>query len=418
MEISASDSSNAIPEAIRVNDTIYAPHLTGADPTTARLPDGLLPQMEAALRNMRAMLERAGASMDNVGRVVGYVTAVADRDPIYEPWDAMFPDAADRPAFKVLVAKLPLGVLVQLSMFALVGARRERIDIPGVPARDPTVKVGNWVFSSRVHGTDPATSTSPESGEAQGELAYGNLLRLIELAGAEPHDIHQVTAFIRDPANAALTERAFQRAFPDAAVRPRHWILDAFIRPQLAVMAELVATRGEAGPGERIGEFFARPESDPIAEAVQLGPIIYAPAISGVEPSTAPATGPALGPAAMSGTGSAPGPAPMSATPSDLASQLRAAIRNLQGLLGRTGTTVGEVAHITVFMPDLADKEALDTVWSELYPDPSDRPPHTSVPAKLPAGELVRLAVIAIPDGNGRPDLQFIDDHGFRSRAR
>jgi 2-iminobutanoate/2-iminopropanoate deaminase len=407
VEISASDSSNAIPEAIRVNDTIYAPHLTGADPTTGRLPDGLLPQMEAALGNMRAMLERAGASMDNVGRVVGYVTVVADRDPIYEPWDA-----------KVLVAKLPPGVLVQLSMFALVGARRERVDIPGVPARDPTVKVGNWVFSSRVHGTDPATSTSPESGEAQGELAYGNLLRLIELAGAEPRDIHQVTAFIRDPANAALAERAFQRAFPDAVVRPRHWILDAFIRPQLAVMAELIATRGDAGPGERVGEFFARPESNPIAEAVQLGPIIYAPAVSGAEPGASSGTASAPGADAMSGTESAPEPAVISATPSDFAGQLRAAIHNLQGLLGRTGTTVGEVAHVTVFLADLADKEPLNLVWSELYPDPSGRPPHSYVPAKLPAGELVRLAVIAVPGGRARPDLQFIDDRGFRSRAR
>ncbi len=48
-------------------------------------------------------------------------------------------------------------------------------------------------------------------------------------------------------------------------------------------------------------------------------------------------------------------------------------------------------------MADLGGKLALNTVWSELYPDPYDRPPHTYVPARLPEGELVRLGVIAVP---------------------
>src|SRR4051794_34210594 len=198
---------------------IYASALTGADPATGQAPGELVAQMEQALRNMQALVERGGGSLDNVGRVTGIVNRPEERDAIYDPWDALFPDPADRPAFKVLQAPLPPGSLVQLSMLALVGGRRQRIDIPGVPARDPTVKIGNWVFSSRLHGTDPATSTTPDDGDAQAEHAYSNVQRLVELAGGTLSNITQITAFVRDQDGAQLAERHFQRVFGDSANR-------------------------------------------------------------------------------------------------------------------------------------------------------------------------------------------------------
>src|SRR5687767_5013348 len=207
------DPKSPIPEAIRVDDVIYAHALTSVDPTSGSAPEGLGPQMVQALQNMKAVLERAGANLDNVARVTGYTTRVEDRDVMYEPWDALFPDPSDRPAFKVLGAELPPGALVQLDMLALVGASRQRIDIPGVPARDPTVIVGAWVFSSRVHGTDPVTGNTPESAEGQVEFAFENLRRLIEIAGGTTHNITQITAFYRDPANVRLAEQYLERMF-------------------------------------------------------------------------------------------------------------------------------------------------------------------------------------------------------------
>ena len=242
VQVFASDPTSPIPEALRVNDTVYAHALTPRDPSTGLAPEGLASQMSQALQNMQAVLERAGASLDNVARVTGYTTRVEERETLYEPWDALFPDPNDRPAFKVLGAQLPPGALVQLDMLALVGARRKRIDIEGVPARDPTVIVGNWVFSSRVHGTDPQTGQTPESGERQVELAFENLRRLIEIAGGTTRNISQITAFYRDPTNARLAEQYLTRMFPDPSARPRFHALDAFIRPHLAIMLEMTAT--------------------------------------------------------------------------------------------------------------------------------------------------------------------------------
>jgi 2-iminobutanoate/2-iminopropanoate deaminase len=241
LQIFPADPKTPIPEAVRFDDMIYAHALTPVDPGTGRAPEGLAPQMAQALQNMRTMLERADASLENVARVTGYTTRVEDREIMYEPWDALFPDSNDRPAFKVLGTELPSGALVQLDMLALVGARRRRIDIPGVPARDPTVIVGNWVFSSRVHGTDPATGQTPESAEGQVMYAFENLRRLIEIAGGTTRNITQITAFYRDPANVSLAEQYLERVFPDPSARPQFHALDAFIRPHLAIMLEMTA---------------------------------------------------------------------------------------------------------------------------------------------------------------------------------
>src|SRR3954447_19240450 len=140
LQIFPGNPAAPIPEGVRAGEMIYTSALTGADPATGQTPGELVAQMEQALRNMQALVERGGGSLDNVGRVTGIVNRAEERDAIYDPWDALFPDPADRPAFKVLQAPLPPGSLVQLSMLALVGGRRQRIDIPGVPARDPTVK--------------------------------------------------------------------------------------------------------------------------------------------------------------------------------------------------------------------------------------------------------------------------------------
>ena len=114
---------------------------------------------------------------------------------------------------------------------------------PALPLDDlSSVKIGSWVFSSRLHGTDPATSTTPDDGDAQAEHAYRNAQHLVELAGGTLANITQITAFVRDQDGAQLAERHFQRVFGDSANRPAFWAVNAFIRPQMKLMVEFVAT--------------------------------------------------------------------------------------------------------------------------------------------------------------------------------
>src|SRR5690242_13732733 len=184
----ASTSERLIPLGIARGDIVFASNLCDEGRG-----------MQGALDLMRSVMEEAGGTLDNVARVTAYVPQAADREAVYGPWDALFPDAADRPAFKVLVAPLPDQVSVRLDMLALLGGRRRRMDLPGVPARDPTVQIGNWTLTSRVHGTDPATGAVATGGiEAEARQALSNIQQLTR--GAE---IQQLLGFVRDPSIAA-----------------------------------------------------------------------------------------------------------------------------------------------------------------------------------------------------------------------
>jgi 2-iminobutanoate/2-iminopropanoate deaminase len=238
VEIYGPSTRDPIPWGVRIGDIVYSARLTGLDPTSGLAADDVERQMEQALRNMTGLVEKAGASLDSVGRVTFFVGRLEDREPVYGPWDRLFPDPQDRPAAKALVADLPPGEMVRLHMVALAGARRQRIDIPGVPARDPTVKLGHLLFTSRVHGTDPSTGKASEGFEPQAERAFRNILTLAELAGGSAASVRQITVFLANPAYAQPARQHFERTFP-ANGRPSLHVMEAFIPPHLDIMVEM-----------------------------------------------------------------------------------------------------------------------------------------------------------------------------------
>lgn len=228
-----------MPIGVRLDDTIYASHLNGADPVTGQLAQNFATQTDQALANLSELMKRAGGTLDNVARVAAFVTRLEDRESFAQQWEAFF--APPRPACKVLVERLPGGEQVSLQVLALLGGTRQRIDVPGVPARDPTVKIGNWVFSSRVHGTDPATSELPDGEVEQAKLAFNNIRQLVELAGGTTANITQLTVFLRDLDKAELVHREIESLFPEQLTRPRVHLLTAFIPPKIHVMVEMMA---------------------------------------------------------------------------------------------------------------------------------------------------------------------------------
>jgi len=108
MQLFGSSVEALTPLRIRFGRTVYASNLTGRD------------GMQEALSTLCAVLEEAGATLDNVARVTAYVASVQARDGVYGPWDATFPDPQDRPAFKVLVAPLPINGWLKLAFMLAV----------------------------------------------------------------------------------------------------------------------------------------------------------------------------------------------------------------------------------------------------------------------------------------------------------
>jgi 2-iminobutanoate/2-iminopropanoate deaminase len=210
---------------------------------------GLEAQARSALQAMRELVEQAGGGLENIARATAYVPGEEHREPVNgQCWEEIFPDPTNRPAYKVLLSPLPAGRLVELDVLAVLGATRRRIDLPGVPARDPTVEIGGMLFTSRLHPTLPFAEGGIAQGgvRAQAQQAFANALALLSLAGGEPRDIEQFTAFIRSPDHAEPVLAALAELFPEPSARPLLHTVVNFVPARFDVMVELAATVGGA----------------------------------------------------------------------------------------------------------------------------------------------------------------------------
>jgi enamine deaminase RidA (YjgF/YER057c/UK114 family) len=182
-----------------------------------------------------------------VTRCVGYVTTPEDRLAVYAPWDEFFPDPNDRPAFKVLTTELPPGHLAHIDVLGFLGKRRTRINIPNVTARDPSIKIGDWFFTSRCHGLNQIDGQLVAGGlEPQANQAIDNLLTLVGLAGGTPESITYVTMLGRDTAYMETAKNIFEERFPDLVIRPELHQVVAFIPARFEISVEMMANIQES----------------------------------------------------------------------------------------------------------------------------------------------------------------------------
>lgn len=233
------------PRGLRVGQQVVALRIGARE----AVPE-LRHQVREVFGAMRELVEQAGGGLGNIAKATAYVASVEQRELVNGTWwEEVFPDPADKPAYKVLVAPLPAGRLVELDVLAILGGTRRRLDVPGVPARDPTVEIAGNVFTSRVHGTVPFTGDQVAEGGVRGQAkqAFRNVLELVALAGGSAGDIVQLKSFCRDSSHAEPVRQALAEIFPDEAVRPPLITLTNFIPAKFEVMVEMTAATGANG---------------------------------------------------------------------------------------------------------------------------------------------------------------------------
>lgn len=94
--------ANPIPSAARIGNLIVTGGIFGTDPETKQVPDDAAAQAKNLFANLRALLEEAGVTSDDVIKLAFSVKSLSVREAINKEWLAMFPDAASRPARHVL----------------------------------------------------------------------------------------------------------------------------------------------------------------------------------------------------------------------------------------------------------------------------------------------------------------------------
>lgn len=108
-----------IPMASQVGSLLHSSGIPGLDPVTGEMPADAAVQGDNAFRHMRALLEQAGGTLDDVVRITFFIKEEAHRQVVNELWLKYFPEHGNRPARHILLYEdLRGGMLVQLEFMA------------------------------------------------------------------------------------------------------------------------------------------------------------------------------------------------------------------------------------------------------------------------------------------------------------
>jgi 2-iminobutanoate/2-iminopropanoate deaminase len=105
---------------VRVGEFVYTSGQVALDPSTGKLVEGgVAAQAKQALKNLQAVLEAAGACLEDVVKTTVFLTDMNDYGPVNEVYGEFF--TSDPPARSaVAVAALPIGALVEIEAVAVV----------------------------------------------------------------------------------------------------------------------------------------------------------------------------------------------------------------------------------------------------------------------------------------------------------
>ena len=107
-------------QAILVGDTLYASGQLGIDPSTGDFPEGVTAQTEQSFRNIHAILEAAGLSIDDVVKTTCFLADMGDFAAMNAVYERQF--TGSYPARSAVAVKtLPKGGLVEIEIIAIKG---------------------------------------------------------------------------------------------------------------------------------------------------------------------------------------------------------------------------------------------------------------------------------------------------------
>ena len=111
---------NPVPVASRIGPHLYSGVITGRDPETTDMPEGMDAQCTNLFAHVRELMRIAGAHTDDIVKMTFYLRNYRDRDALNREWVAMFPDPANRPARQVMSAELDGLTLLQGDLVAIL----------------------------------------------------------------------------------------------------------------------------------------------------------------------------------------------------------------------------------------------------------------------------------------------------------
>ena len=104
-------------QAWAVGDFVFASGQIPVNPDTGEIPEGIAAQTEQSCKNVAAIMEAAGVTMDNVVKTTCFLADIADFTAFNEVYAKYFTSKPARSC--VAVKDLPKGVLCEVEAIAV-----------------------------------------------------------------------------------------------------------------------------------------------------------------------------------------------------------------------------------------------------------------------------------------------------------
>jgi 2-iminobutanoate/2-iminopropanoate deaminase len=114
-------------------------------------------------------------------------------------------------------------------------------------------RIGNLLYTSSIHGKDPATGEVAPSLEEQCKLMFSHMRTLVVAAGGTTADIIKVTFWMADRAQRDAVNKEWVAMFPDPVSRPARHSLKAELDGGQLVVCDFIAVLGERRGSEAEG---------------------------------------------------------------------------------------------------------------------------------------------------------------------
>ena len=111
---------NPIPICVKLGNLILPSVISGRDPNQIEQSDDPEKQIAQAFINMKNIVEAAGGTTDNIGKITVYLSDIKYRELVNKEWEKMFPVQSDRPSRHVVDMPLRGKTVIQLDVIAMV----------------------------------------------------------------------------------------------------------------------------------------------------------------------------------------------------------------------------------------------------------------------------------------------------------
>ena len=125
IEIEGFHHEAPIPAASRIGPFVVSGAISGKDPKTGKMPDGIEEQCALVFQHMRRIIEAASGTTDDILKLTVWLKDGAHRKVLNQEWLKMFPDEKARPARHTFTGQEMTGnMLIQAEFWAVLDGVR------------------------------------------------------------------------------------------------------------------------------------------------------------------------------------------------------------------------------------------------------------------------------------------------------